>query len=99
MGMPALPPSSTILMKREPSAMRASTNACAWPGRVKVGIGMPNWVPWPPGAVARVPAENKSAWPLFKPAAILRVMSCISGTPVNMSTWVVTPNTSGRSRC
>ncbi|RJG24742.1 hypothetical protein [Massilia cavernae] len=85
-------------MKWEPSAMRASTKACAPEAPASVGIGMPNWVPWPPAAVTRVPAENRSAWWRLAPAAIARMTSCISCTEVNMSTWVVTPNSSGSSR-
>ena len=79
--------------------MRASTKAWTSAPFSSVGIGSVNSVPWPPGAVIRVPAENRSARLPLRPAAMSLVTACITDTPVNMSTWVVTPNIRGRSRC
>ena len=57
-----VPPSSQmILIQSEPSSFRSRMNAGASPGLVSVSTGTPNWVPWPPGAVATLPAEKRSA--------------------------------------
>jgi hypothetical protein len=51
--------------------MRASTQACASANVESVGIGMPYSVPWPPGAVASVPAERRSARSRYLPFRLL----------------------------
>ncbi len=59
---------------------------------------MPYSVPWPPGAVTSVPAEKRSARP--GAPAVVRCSARISAAKrwsVNMSSSVVTPNSSARS--
>ena len=55
---------------------------------------MPYSVPWPPGAVARVPAERRSAKSKSLPSAWSFFVCCIYFTSVNMSNSVVTPKIS-----
>ena len=65
---------------------RAPVSRC-----VSVGIGNPYSVPWPPGAVASVPADNRSARSVFASDVRWRFASASRCQSVNMSSSVVTP--------
>src|SRR5436305_6484386 len=78
--------------------MRASTQACASSGLVRVGTGRPYSVPWPPGAVARKPALSRSARPGAPVFACSSRWERANRGSVNMSSSVVTPKTAARVR-
>ena len=92
MSAPKVPPSSqTILIQSAPSSFRAATKAGASPGLVSVSTGTPNCVPCPPGAVARLPAENRSASSVRARLSRAGRFAAARDGCVNWSNTVVTP--------